>query len=141
MRAAVKPRIGLWIRRWWTLFLLPAGLLLIWLAHSFPAVTEQVYSRIIYPLMAGSIGALTSLFPFSLFEIGAAGCCCAVAVIWDGVSAACIAAPSRAGARRMEAPADTAAESRMRHFFHICYDLWTELPSFGICTDKRSANP
>ena len=89
MRAAVKLRIGLWIRRWWTLFLLPAGLLLIWLAHSFPAVTEQVYS----------------------------------------------------GARRMEAPADTAAESRMRHFFHICYDLWTELPSFGICTDKRSANP
>lgn len=70
MRAAVKTRIGLWIRRWWTLFLLPAGLLLIWLAHSFPAVTEQVYSRTIYPLMAGSIGALTSLFPFSLFEIG-----------------------------------------------------------------------
>ena len=81
MRAAVKLRIGLWIRRWWTLFLLPAGLLLIWLAHSFPAVTEQVYSRTIYPLMAGSIGALTSLFPFSLFEIGLLALLAAVALM------------------------------------------------------------
>ncbi|MEY8357972.1 DUF3810 domain-containing protein [Anaerotruncus colihominis] len=70
MRAAVKPRLGLWVRCWWTLFLLPAGLLLIWLAHRFPVVTEQVYSRTIYPLLAASVGALTSLFPFSLFEIG-----------------------------------------------------------------------
>ena len=81
MRAAVKTRIGLWIRRWWTLFLLPAGLSLIWLAHSFPAVTEQVYSRTIYPLMAGSIGALTSLFPFSLFEIGLLVLLAAVALL------------------------------------------------------------
>lgn len=70
MRAAVKPRIGSWLRRWWTLLLLPAGILLIQLARLSPGITEQVYSRKIYPLLAGSIGALTSLFPFSLFEMG-----------------------------------------------------------------------
>ena len=72
MRAAVRERLcprGL-LRRWWPVLLTPAGLLLVWLARRDPWGTELLFSEWLYPLLARPVGALTSLLPFYLFEMG-----------------------------------------------------------------------
>ena len=58
------------LRRWWPLLLAPIGLALTLFARQHPMLVERFYSEPVYPLMAGSIGALTSLCPLSLFELG-----------------------------------------------------------------------
>ncbi len=56
------------IRRLYWLLLIPIGILLPAMAIRFPSVVEQVYSRGIYPLIAGVISSLTGLLPFSIVE-------------------------------------------------------------------------
>ena len=85
MRAAVRERLcprGL-LRRWWPVLLTPAGLLLVWLARRDPWGTERLFSEGLYPLLARPVGALTSLLPFSLFEMGVI-VLLAAALLWIG---------------------------------------------------------
>ena len=61
-----RGRVGLW--RWWPVLLLPlAGGALLW-ARGNPWAVERLYCEPVYPLLAGTIGGLTSKLPFSLFE-------------------------------------------------------------------------
>lgn len=51
-----------------TVFLLPLSILTVYLASSFPSVTERVYSSGIYPVFTAIFGRLSSLIRFSLAE-------------------------------------------------------------------------
>ncbi|MDL2233969.1 DUF3810 domain-containing protein, partial [Ruminococcaceae bacterium OttesenSCG-928-L11] len=64
-----QSRRGLPYRRLYWVLLAPVLFLLVQLAERFPAVTEQVYSLRVYPVLSRSIGRLTGLLPFSLVEI------------------------------------------------------------------------
>lgn len=56
--------------RWWWYLVTLLLLLLTIPARMFPGTVEAVYSRVLYPAVAYTYGALTSLFPFSLTEAG-----------------------------------------------------------------------
>lgn len=56
------------IKRLPWLLLIPLGVYLPALISLNPNAVEQVYSRGVYPLIAGAIGCLTSLLPFSIAE-------------------------------------------------------------------------
>lgn len=81
-----RPRLRLrdYLKRWWILLLLPLSAGMILLARFDPTLTESLYSSRVYPCFARTIGALTSLLPFSLLEllICAALVACVVLVIW-----------------------------------------------------------
>lgn len=56
------------IRRLYWLLLIPLGVVLPAIVSGYPSVVEQVYSRGVYPLIAGAIGPITGLLPFSIAE-------------------------------------------------------------------------
>ncbi|MCI8649236.1 MAG: DUF3810 domain-containing protein [Anaerotruncus sp.] len=66
------------LRRWWVLALPLAAWLLSEFAARNPMLTEQFYSSSIYLVLAYVLGAITSLLPFSLMELGI---CTAIIVI------------------------------------------------------------
>lgn len=55
------------------LFIGSLGLLLSLLARSFPHLTETIYSRTVYPPLAGLLARVSGVFPFSLGEWVVAG--------------------------------------------------------------------
>jgi hypothetical protein len=65
-RRAALPR---GFRRLWLLTLAPVALVLTNLAAAYPAWTERLYARGLYPVLSGAIGRVTGLLPFSLIEI------------------------------------------------------------------------
>lgn len=54
---------------WWPTFLLPISALIVIIARNYPWGVERFYSEGLYPVLAGSIGRVTSLAPFSVWEI------------------------------------------------------------------------
>lgn len=58
----------LYLRRFWTILLIPLSMLMVSIASSWPALTERVYAQGVYPVLSGVFGRLTSLAPFSLAE-------------------------------------------------------------------------
>jgi len=54
--------------------LLPAAVVLQWAASAAPDFVETAYSRTVYPLIVGVLGALTGWIPFSLAELLVAAC-------------------------------------------------------------------
>jgi len=64
LRQAIRP-----YRRGFLVLLIPVSLLLTGLASAFPHLTESIYSRGIYPVLAGIFGRLFGFFPFSAAEI------------------------------------------------------------------------
>ncbi len=56
-------------RPMWLLLGFPAGLLLFWLASLQPALTERVYSSLIYRFVMQPLSLLTGLLPFSVAEV------------------------------------------------------------------------
>jgi len=56
-------------RRGLALLLLPLSLLLTSLASANPQITESVYSRGVYPVLAGIFGRVFGFFPFAIAEI------------------------------------------------------------------------
>lgn len=71
MRGAVRERskAAVFFRRWWMAGLLPLAGLFVTLGKQFPGAVERVYSTGLYPVLAGTLGRLTSLLPFSLVEL------------------------------------------------------------------------
>jgi len=64
LRQVIRP-----YRRGLLILLIPVSFLLTGLAAAFPHITESVYSRGIYPVLAGIFGRLFGFFPFSVAEI------------------------------------------------------------------------
>lgn len=71
MKSAVRkrPPAIIFLQRWWTVLLLPLSGALVLAARRNPALTEKWYSGGLYPLLAKSVGRITSLLPFSLMEL------------------------------------------------------------------------
>lgn len=57
------------MKRSWLILLLPLSMGLVVLAGNHPLLTEQVYSKIVYPPMHIIFGSITSLVPFSIAEL------------------------------------------------------------------------
>jgi len=57
------------LRRLWLVALFPLGLGVTWLARRNPALTEQFYSRTVYPVLMTLLSNLSSLFPYALIEV------------------------------------------------------------------------
>ena len=74
-------------RRALFLLLLPLSFGLTALAGAFPHITESVYSRGIYPVLAGTIGRFFGIFPFAVAEFLLYGLI-VTAVCWLGVQTA-----------------------------------------------------
>jgi len=55
-------------RRGLALLLLPISLLLTRMASAFPQITETIYSRGVYPVLAGIFGRVFGFFPFAVAE-------------------------------------------------------------------------
>jgi len=54
-------------KRFWLILLLPASVLLLELADAHPDLVERLYTQFVYRyILAGTIGRIVSLFPFSL---------------------------------------------------------------------------
>ncbi|MEM1485926.1 DUF3810 domain-containing protein [Oscillospiraceae bacterium PP1C4] len=71
MTGAVKTRSRVipLLRRWWMILLLPLAGALVLAARQSSALTERLYSSGLYRILAGVIGGITSLLPFSLVEL------------------------------------------------------------------------
>ena len=65
-----KELIDITKNRIWFIAVFFLSLILYKLAFLFPEATEKVYSRAIYPFFANIFSSITSVFPFSLAEIG-----------------------------------------------------------------------
>lgn len=65
-----KELIDITKKRIWFIAVFFLSLILYKLAFLFPEATEKVYSRAIYPFFANIFSSITSVFPFSLAEIG-----------------------------------------------------------------------
>lgn len=64
-----RPQIGVFIRRWWMLALPVLSIIFVLLAKQSPTYTEMLYASGLYPILAGTLGRLISLIPFSVFEM------------------------------------------------------------------------
>jgi hypothetical protein len=73
-------------KRLWILLLFPIGLALTMLAARFPHVTERVFSRGIYPVMAGFFGQVFGFFRFSIAQfLLIAGIICLIVFLVRGI--------------------------------------------------------
>ncbi len=84
-----KPKVGHpywewfqdWLKEWWVLGLPLLSWGLIWIAGRSPQWVESWYSTKVYLVIATCLGAVTSLFPFSLMELGILAALVAVVVL------------------------------------------------------------
>lgn len=86
---SVLPKALHCLKNCWMLLLFPLGCLLVILARQSPEWTERLYSGSVYPVLAGTLGAVTSIFPFSIMELLICGMIAAVLflLVWEAAHA------------------------------------------------------